>query len=86
MAKARRASGGTRARPLTSWATLAYSIGALCVATTLDVFVLEVVDLGRPGNTYVVDAFEVVMPITFAAAGALIASRLPANPIGWLFC
>jgi len=85
VAKARRASGGTRARPLASWATLAYSIGALCVATVLYVFVLEIVDLGRPGNTYVVDAFEVVMPITFAAAGALIASRLPANPIGWLF-
>ncbi len=85
MAKARRASGGTRAEPLAGWATLAYAIGALSVATTLSAFVLELGDLARPDNTSDVDAFTVVMPVVFAAAGALIASRRPANPIGWLF-
>jgi hypothetical protein len=32
-----------------------------------------------------VDPFLLIVPIVFAAAGAFIASRRPANPIGWLF-
>jgi hypothetical protein len=27
-----------------------------------------------------------VLPISFSIIGAIIASRLPANPLGWLFC
>jgi len=61
------------------WASLAYTIGALSVATTLSVFVLELGDLGR------LDPFPLLVPVAFAATGALLASRQPANPIGWLF-
>ena len=85
MAKARPAARGTRAQPLAGRAALAYAIGALSVATTLYALVRQRVELGWPDDGYGVDPFQVLMVITFAAAGALIASRRPANPIGWLF-
>jgi hypothetical protein len=58
-------------------ATLAYLIGALSVVSRLYVFVLQF-DGGLP------DGSLVVIVSTYAAMGALIASRRPANPIGWL--
>ncbi len=85
MASARRASSGTRVPRIAEWATLAYGLGGLTVATTIFAFVLQLVDVGRPNVGYAVDPFLLIAPIVFAAAGAFIASRRPANPIGWLF-
>lgn len=78
MAKTARRLAGARAQ-LARWATLAYAIGALSVATVLYLLVLQVVEIGGS------DGSLVLMVSTYAATGALIASRRPANPIGWLF-
>jgi hypothetical protein len=66
------------------WAMLAYAIGALSAATTVGGFALQLVD-GRTTGTSSVDWSGTVLWVTFAATGALIASRRPANPIGWFF-
>lgn len=49
------------------WASLAYTIGALSVATALFVFVLELGDLDRPDNNYDVNPFYVLILIGPAA-------------------
>jgi hypothetical protein len=73
-----------------SW--LAWSLWALCVALIavallLDFVGHEIVPVppgARPGFGLVVLAG--VLSLAFPTVGALIASRLPANPIGWIFC
>jgi hypothetical protein len=43
--------------------------------------------LGLSGDTDLVVAFSIaVLGLVFGVIGALVASRLPRNPIGWLFC
>ncbi len=37
-------------------------------------------------SAWVSDLFEALVLLAFAAVGALIASRRPENPVGWLFC
>jgi hypothetical protein len=78
MAKGARRLAGARAQ-LGRWATLAYAIGALSVATVLYLLVLQVIETGGA------DGSLLFMVSTYAVTGALIASRRPANPIGWLF-
>jgi len=68
----------------TSWAALAYAVGAVCILTTLSVLVLQV-EIGGPAGRFGVDPFTATTVVTFAASGALIAARRPTNPIGWLF-
>jgi hypothetical protein len=75
-------------------ARLAWSLCAMCVvliglALLLDVltdesfFVPELRGL-RPGLALVV--LTDVLSLAFPTVGALIASRLPTNPVGWIFC
>src|SRR5215211_2416621 len=72
---------------------LAWSLCAVCVALIglallLDFLTGEVFPAGvsptRPGTGFAV--LTGVLSLAFPTVGALIASRLPANPIGWLFC
>jgi hypothetical protein len=72
---------------------LAWSLWALCVALIaltllLDFLTGEVIPAGvsgeRPGLGFAV--LTGVLSLAFPMVGALIASRLPTNPIGWLFC
>src|ERR687897_2626367 len=74
-------------------AWLAWSLWALCVALIaltllLDFLTGEVIPAGvpgeRPGLGFAV--LTGVLSLAFPMVGALIASRLPTNPIGWLFC
>jgi hypothetical protein len=73
-------------------AWLAWSLWAVCVvlitlALMLD-FRVEEYSLIEAGLRYS-PGFAVltgVLSLAFPTVGALIASRLPANPIGWIFC
>jgi hypothetical protein len=74
-------------------AWLAWSLCAVCVALIglallLDFFTGEVIPQGVPGERPG-PAFAVLMGVlslAYPTVGALIASRLPTNPIGWIFC
>jgi hypothetical protein len=85
----RRTSGISRR--IATW--LAWSLCAVCVALIglallLDFLTGEVIPAGtpgaRPGSGFAV--LTGVLSLAFPTVGALIASRLPANPIGWIFC
>src|SRR5829696_2062287 len=64
---------------------LAWSLWALCVVliglTLLLNFLTEPLDRGQ-----VFSILALVLSLAYPTVGALIASRLPANPIGWIFC
>ena len=70
---------------------LAWSLWAVCVALialtlVLDFLTEDVLALSpgreRPGLTVLTG----VISLAYPTVGALIASRLPSNPIGWIFC
>src|SRR5919202_5772426 len=78
-------------RRIATW--LAWSLWAVCVALIglallLDFLTGEVIPAGvpgvRPGPGFAV--LTGVLSLAFPTVGALIAPRLPANPVGWLFC
>src|SRR5919112_1782840 len=78
-------------RRIATW--LAWSLCAVCVALIglpllLDFLTSEVISAGvpgaRPGTGFAV--LTGVLSLAFPTVGALIASRLPTNPIGWIFC
>jgi signal transduction histidine kinase len=85
-----RRTGGISRRAAT-W--LAWSLCALCVALimlalSLDFLTGEIIPQGMPGERTGL-GFAVltgVLSLAFPMVGALIASRLPTNPIGWMFC
>src|SRR5215204_6219680 len=74
---------GSMSHRTASW--LAWSLWALCVVliglTLLLNFLTEVLDRGQ-----VFAILALVLSLAYPTVGALIASRLPANPIGWIFC
>jgi signal transduction histidine kinase len=74
-------------------AWLAWSLCTVCVALIglallLDFLTGEVIPAGvpgeRPGPAFAV--LTGVLSLAYPTVGALIASRLPTNPIGWIFC
>src|SRR5215208_8357545 len=74
---------GSMSHRTASW--LAWSLWALCVVliglTLLLNFLTESLDRGQ-----VFAILALVLSLAYPTLGALIASRLPANPIGWIFC
>jgi MFS family permease len=75
----------TRERAPRVAVAIAYSVGALSIATALGAFALDLVAVGQPDNAHSADPSGLIISVTFAAAGAVVASRQSANPIGWLF-
>jgi hypothetical protein len=66
---------------------LAWSLCVLSLTLTgLSLLVLAL-NLSYP-NTHIYDPWldNTLTAISYAPVGALIASRHPANPVGWLFC
>jgi hypothetical protein len=76
--------GGLSSRAA-SW--LAWSLCALSLALTALSLLLLALNLSYP-NTYIYDYWleNTIQAVSFSIIGAIIASRLPANPVGWLFC
>ena len=68
-------------------ARLAWSLCVLSVVLTVLSVVLLALNYSH-SKTYVYGFWleNTVLPISFSIIGAIIASRLPANPLGWLFC
>jgi hypothetical protein len=79
-------------RRTASW--LAWSLWAMCVALIvlgllLDFVTEEPVPPDVPAEILVGSALAVLtalLSLAYLTVGALIASRLPSNPIGWIFC
>jgi hypothetical protein len=71
----------------TAAARLAWSLCALSLALTALSLLLLALNRSDP-NTHIYEYWQVdtLVPVSFSIIGAIIASRLPANPLGWLFC
>src|ERR671913_2296276 len=66
-------------------AWLAWSLWAVCVVLIGLVMLLDFLTLVLDrGQVFAILAG--VLSLAFPAVGALIVSRLPTNPIGWIFC
>jgi hypothetical protein len=75
---------------LRTGAWLAWSLWAVCVALIglallLD-FLTVTVPIPEARPPFGLAVLTGVLALAFPTVGALIASRLPANPIGWIFC
>ena len=66
-----------------SWSIAVLSV--LLVIVGLVISVLALIVSGQ-GVTFSHQYFTPVLTITYCVVGALVASRHPCNPIGWMFC
>src|SRR3712207_6826952 len=82
--------GSPMSRRTAAW--LAWSVWAVCVVLIALALVLDFTTEELPfelGGFRYDPGFAVltgVLSLVFPAVGALIVSRLPTNPIGWIFC
>jgi hypothetical protein len=82
--KQRRGIGGM-SRRTAAW--LAWSLCALSLALTALSLVLLALNLAHlDAHLYDYWLEDTVLAVSLSIIGAIIASRLPANPLGWLFC
>ncbi len=69
---------------------LAWTAYALTTAMVVAIAVFAMLDAGtrvsEEGGTGASDLVFALMVVAFAALGALVASRRPSNPIGWILC
>jgi hypothetical protein len=68
-------------------AWLAWSLCAFSLALTALSLLLLALNVSHP-DAYVYEFWDgdTLVALSFSIIGAIIASRLPANPLGWLFC
>jgi hypothetical protein len=70
-------------------ARLAWSAWALTVVFTggaIAVAIRNVDTLGGPGRAVMFAVLGALWTVGYATVGAIVASRRPSNPIGWIFC
>src|ERR687894_878531 len=81
----RRSEVGGMSHRTATW--LAWSLCALSLALTALSLLLLALNRSDP-NAHIYEYWQVdtLVPVSFSIIGAIIASRLPANPLGWLFC
>ncbi len=81
----RRSEVGGMSRRTATW--LAWSLCALSLALTALSLLLLAFNRSDP-NTHIYEYWQgdTLVTVSFSIIGAIIASRLPANPLGWLFC
>ena len=79
---------GHRTAAWLAWLLCALCVALIALALLLDFLTGEVIPQGmpgeRPGPGFAI--LTGVLSLAFPTVGALIASRLPTNPIGWIFC
>jgi hypothetical protein len=78
-----RGEGGLSTRT-TSW--LAWAVCALSLALTALTFLLIALDLSLNAPIYFYWLESTIIAVGYPVIGAIIASRLPAHPIGWICC
>ena len=66
-------------------AILAWSLAGLILVVVATTAVLVFLNRDSIHNIDEANLIEIVLPIGFAFVGGLVASRLPANPLGWVF-
>jgi hypothetical protein len=81
--KQRRGVGGT-SRSLASW--LAWAVCALSLAITALDFLLIAMNVSLNTPAYVFWPELTSLAVGYSVIGAIIASRLPSHPIGWICC
>lgn len=64
---------------------LAWGICFLTLAVVVAATVLVVLNRASIHNLYEADVVEIVLPVSWAVLGGLVASRQPRNAMGWLF-
>jgi hypothetical protein len=65
---------------------LAWSLCALSLTLTAISLLLLALNLSHPDVHVYFWVENTLVSVSFSIIGAIIASRLPANPVGWLFC
>jgi hypothetical protein len=83
-----RGIAGMRSRRPTAW--LAWSLCALSLTFVIVWALFRFLNSPTPTGIYhiplLVEIWEILLFVSFAAVGALVASRQPKNTIGWIFC
>src|SRR5919112_820251 len=84
MEQQRRGAGGMSSRA-TTW--LAWSLCALSLALTALSLLLFILNLSYP-NTHLYEPWldNTLTAVFYPSVGAIVASRRPQNPVGWLLC
>src|SRR6266480_3903876 len=78
---------GLASRPMTSRraAVLAWTLAGWILVVVATTTLLAFLNRASIRNIDEANLIEIVLPIGFALVGGLVASRLPTNPLGWVF-